>query len=119
MYIQANNKKLSNSSSSQLSQYDVIRVFNNKELLYNIWSTFKLNTKRAKSDYMYFDIYQVKENAFWENIAYEVYKKAEYWWIIAFFNEIQNPFESLYIGQELYILKAVYIPLLLKQLEKM
>lgn len=119
MFIELKNKNKDLQSSSQLTQFSILQILTNKEKLYNIWSSFMLNTKRAKSDYMYFDIYKVKEKAFWDNIAYEVYGKAEYWWVIAFFNNIQNPFEALHVGQELHILKTVYIPLLLKQLESL
>ena len=78
-----------------------------------------LSSNRARSDYMYFTKYVVREKAFWDNIAYEVYNKVEYWWIIAFFNDIQNPFETLHVGQELNILKNEYIPILLKQVKQL
>lgn len=117
MFLELKTKNGDVSESSLLNQFDVLQVLSNKEKLYNLWTTFKLNTNRAKSDYMYFDLYTVKDRAFWDNIAFEAYGKPEYWWIIAFFNDIKNPFEALAPGETLQILKPVYIPLLLKQLE--
>jgi hypothetical protein len=101
-----------------LNGFQVLEIVQNKQKLYNIWRGYGLTTKRAITDWAYFDKYIVREHAFWENIAYEMYNTPEYWWIVAFFNEIQNPFESLHVGQELLILKPEFIPTLLKQVQE-
>ena len=101
---------------SLLSKYQVLEILNNNEKYYNIWRNWKLSVEN-KLDYMYFDIYIVKEKAFWENISYEVYNTINYWWILAIFNDVFNPFESLEIGTKLLILKSEYIPTLLKQIQ--
>lgn len=102
------------SDSSITRTYNIIEIFNNKEKYYNIWNHYVIDGD--KGNYSYFDIYVVKEKSFWENISYEKYGTIDYWWIIAFFNDIRNPFESLHVGQKLRILKPEFIPMLLQSM---
>ena len=103
--------------NSQLNQFKILEILENKEKLFNIWRTYKLENK-FRAEYFSFEIYIVKENAFWENIAYEIYGRAEYWWVLAFFNNIRNPFESLYPGQTLLILKRDQLYIFLEEVSK-
>lgn len=103
---------------TQLSQYQILQILQNKEYYFNIWRSFIIEEDK-KFDYIYYDKYVVEKGENWDNIAWKLYKNVHYWWILAFFNNIQNPFETLYAGQELIVLKAVYIPSLLKALDNL
>lgn len=101
--------------TTQLSQFQILQILQNKEYYYNIWRNLIL-TEEQKSEMTIYEIYVVKENDFWENISWEIYKTVYYWWVIAFFNDIINPFESLYVGQQLRILNIAYVPAFLKMI---
>ena len=49
-------------------------------------------------------IHTVLDGQTLQNIAYQYYKDSGLWYIIAFANNIQNPFsDELYVGQQLII----------------
>jgi|LakMenEpi03Aug12_release.lakeMendotaPanAssembly.Ray.scaffolds.fasta_scaffold585005_2 hypothetical protein len=71
----------------------------NKDLPYD----WRLNFNNVKIDSTTFIINQEKFVNRPDAIAYDVYGNAKYWWIIALFNEIQDPFIEFYKGRELKI----------------
>ena len=54
--------------------------------------------------------YEIKDNEFIETVAYNVYQDTDFWWIVALFNNIQNPFIDWPLSQSqiIDIAKAKY-----------
>ena len=44
--------------------------------------------------------YNIKENETLEQVSYKVYETIDYWWIVAIFNDITNPFTDWPLNQE-------------------
>ena len=63
--------------------YDTI---NNKEI-FGIGTNLKTNTE--------FVTHKVKSNDTLNSLALKYYNNPTYWWIIAYYNDIQDPFKSL------------------------
>lgn len=105
-------------NTTQLSQFQILQILQNKEYYFNIWRNLIL-TENEKRDLALYETYVVEENEFWENISWKLYGTVYYWWVLAFFNDIINPFESLYVGQTLRVLNSTYIPSFLKMLDSL
>ena len=48
-----------------------------------------------------------------DSIAYEVYGNAKYWWIIAMYNDIKDPFFEFHMGRSLIISELIAVKKLL------
>lgn len=48
-----------------------------------------------------------------DSIAYEVYGNAKYWWIIAMYNDIKDPFFEFHMGRSLIIPELIAVKKLL------
>ena len=44
----------------------------------------------------------------WDNISHEYYNTPNYWYILCELNDVVNPFESLYEGKLVKVLKSSY-----------
>lgn len=78
--------------NSFINAFDILNTEKNEKML-NIFKNFTINDVDNLS---IFGHYTVKENGWWDQISYEVYGSPFYWWILALFNKVENPFESLY-----------------------
>lgn len=50
-----------------------------------------------------FMLYKVKENDTLDSIALDIYSNSTYFWVIADFNRIRDPFKKLVVGEYLKI----------------
>ena len=103
-------------SSSQLSMFNVLKDFDTDAKLLNIWKSFSLRNSITES-IIYYDMYVVEHIDWWDAISYKVYGESTYWWTIALVNNIVNPFEELYPGAHLKILKVQYMYQLVKEIK--
>ena len=55
---------------------------------------------RYKRDGASFFLYNIEDNERLENISYKFYNTVDYWWIIAVFNNIKNPFFDTVLSEE-------------------
>jgi hypothetical protein len=69
----------------------------------NVFRAF-LITDDVKLNPFAFEYYQVDGEEFLDDISSKIYNTPNLWWIIAEFNEITNPYESLEEGQTLKLL---------------
>lgn len=102
-------------SVSQLQLFNILQDESNTQF-FNIWRAYSIN-KRIKEEGSYFITYQVESDDWWDSIASKIYKNKNLWWIVALFNEVENPFEELIEGKTLYILKSEYLYTLLKEIK--
>lgn len=75
----------------------------------DFWRSWVL-TQEFKNDADIFDEYLLSAGDRWDSIAEEVFADRELWWIIPFFNDIEDPF-SIYFQKDLSIsLRSVKVP---------
>jgi hypothetical protein len=93
------------SDNSRLYMFNVLK---NKELEYyfNIFRNYTMEDE-YKTD-KYYDTYIVDNDDWWDNISAHWYDDTELWWIICIMNDIINPFEEIYPGKIIKILKKQY-----------
>lgn len=101
-------------STSFLNLFNILKEWNNEKFL-NIWRTYSINTTNA--NIKYFETYKLEDNDWWENIAFKYYGNVNLWWVIAMFNNINNPFEEMEPGKSIYILKEQYLYQLLTEMK--
>jgi len=82
----------------------------------NIFKSYTYNTD-IKADVAFYDTHEVGSNEWWDDISVKYYDTPLFWWVIASFNDIVNPFEGPVEGTNLKILKASYIYSLLRDLD--
>ena len=90
--------KLSKSASAPYkynlsNKQPVITNIKNLFTKYDIIIDYKKNVEVILS-------YDIKENETIEQVSYKVYDTIDYWWIVAVFNDITNPFNDWPLNQE-------------------
>lgn len=103
------------SSVSQLKLYNMLKEWDDTKFL-NIWRSYHIN-EESKNNISYFSHYKVEEEDWWENIANKYYGSPKLWWVIALFNDVNNPFEELEPGRIINILKQDYLYMLMKEIK--
>jgi hypothetical protein len=115
-FYEIKNKKLNNLSI--LRMFNILRDTDDKQYFVNIFRTFELEESLYRS-IIYFISYEISdEDRFLDNVSYINYDTPYLWWIIALVNNVQNPFEDIDIGDNIKVLKNVYISTLLNDVEK-
>jgi len=56
----------------------------------------------------YYNTYIIDNDDWWDNISAHWYKTSELWWLVCFTNNIINPYEDIYPGMIIKILKKEY-----------
>lgn len=115
-FYEIKNKKLNN--LSMLRMFNILRDTDDKQYFVNIFRTFELEESLYRS-IIYFISYEISdEDRFLDNVSYINYDTPYLWWIIALINNVQNPFEDIDIGDNIKVLKNIYISTLLNDVEK-
>ena len=70
-----------------------------KTTIKNLFEQYKI-LDRYKRDSSSFYEYDIQDNELVENISYKFYDNITYWWIIAVFNDIKNPFYDLPLSEQ-------------------
>ena len=109
-------------TSIRLKQTSILKAFNvlkdeDRVTEYlNIFKSLKLNVDE-ETTMAYFETYETENDDWWDNISFNVYGTPYLWWVVALFNDVINPFEELDEGQNLKILKPVFIFSLFKDMD--
>jgi len=65
----------------------------------NLFEQYKI-LDAYKRDFSTFTTYKIQPNELLENISFKFYDAIEYWWLIALFNNIRNPFFDMPLTEE-------------------
>lgn len=102
------------SNSSQLKLFTILDDVSNNTYYLNIFRSYIINMSSLNNNSFY-ELYEVDNNDWLDNISYKFYNTSQLWWVIAIVNNITNPFEEIYPGKVLRILKNSYIYNILKE----
>ena len=102
------------SSVSQLRLFNILKDWDETKFL-NIWRAYDLNTEGLERMSMFIH-HKVDDNDWWDSISKTYYGSENLWWVIALFNEVNNPFEELEAGKTINILKENYLYTLMKEI---
>lgn len=108
------NQSLNN--SSQLKLFSIVNELSSNTKYLNIFRSYILNRSNLNNDSFY-NLYEVDNDDWLDTISFRVYQTPNLWWVIAIVNNISNPFEELYPGKILRILKPNYIYNILKEIK--
>lgn len=105
-------------NTSMLKLFNILLDEDRETQFMNIFKTLRVN-KDVKTDIYAFDTYEIEgENqAFWDNISFDLYGTPFLWWIVAIFNDVVNPFEELEPGGNLQVLKSDYLYTIFKDID--
>ena len=98
--------------SSHLNLYPVYNDTIDDETYLNIFRAYVINDE-VQEDVIFYDIHEITNDGWWDNISYSFYNDVSYWWVIVMMNDIQNPFEEIVDGQQIKVLKGNQIVKLL------
>lgn len=84
------------------------------EYFLNIFRSYTINDELLV-DSLYFETYEVKDDDWWELVAYDLYDSVNFWWVTPLANKVVNPFEELEIGTNLQILRKSVLPILIRE----
>lgn len=119
MRIDKSFKEITNirlSTNSYLNMFDLLKNTDNEYFL-NIFKSYLIsNNILDNSDF--FTVYTAEHTDWWENISDKHYGTPLLWWLVALTNNVTNPFEDMYEGRQIKILKQSYIYLIFKDLKK-
>lgn len=101
-------KEVTGNKLSNTSLLNLFPIYKSNEKFLNIFRNYILNNDII-NDTSYYEIYEVKEKDWLENIAWEYYKSPYLWWVIGIANNIYNPFEELSEGDLIKIIRANYL----------
>jgi len=98
---------INNPFSSRINAYNILKITETNQYFLNIFKHFELSNQ-VKNDDSYFTKYVCLDTEWWDNISYKHYQTSYYWYILAELNDVVNPFESLYEGKIVKVLKPSY-----------
>jgi len=104
-------------NSSQLKLFNILQDIKDDEKFMNIFRSYKLN-KTVTTSIVYYELYEVDNEDWWDNISYKFYGTPNLWWIVALMNDVVNPFEELIVGDTIKILKESYLYNLYRDIER-
>lgn len=100
---------------SQLRLFKILKDWDGTDF-WNIWRTYSLNPDALEKSLEY-EIYQVQEEDWWENISYKLYGTVNFWWLLCLINGVNNPFEELIPGTSIKIINSTYLYQLIKEIK--
>ena len=115
-YFEETGTRLSN--TSQLKLFPIFLDSDRETKFLNLFRSYKLN-EDVQTDVVFFGSYEVSNDEFWDDIAFNLYGVPQLWWVIALINNVVNPYEELTGGDNIKILKEDYIYNLIKDLEEL
>lgn len=101
---------------SQLKLFNVLKDIEDNEIIMNIFKTYQINDNIKEK--LYYDLYEIDNDDWWDNISYKQYGTPYLWWTICLMNDIINPYEFIYgsPGEIIKVLKKEYMYQLLKEI---
>jgi len=104
-------------NSSQLKLFNILQDIKDDEKFMNIFRSYTINS-RVLTAVIYYDLYEVENDDWWDNISYKFYETPNLWWVIALMNDVLNPFEELNIGDTIKVLRDPYLYNLYRDIER-
>lgn len=98
-------------------QYEnIFNVYEDSDIgyFYNILRTVNFPTDLDPDSY---NLYVVEPLDTWPLISWKIYNSIFLWWTICALNNIQNPIEGLPVGQEIKVLKPMYLQNILNSIK--
>ena len=89
----------------------------------DIWRAWQISSE-LKDTIQTGGDYVISENDRWDTISEELYGKRDYWWLLALFNEVEDPFEIYFdqtittIKRSIKIIKESDIPILINEIRR-
>lgn len=105
-------------STSFLNLYDILLDTDRDTKFFNIFKSYIIN-EDVTTDIMFYDSFEVEDDAWWDDISNEVYGTPHLWWAVALINNITNPFEELESGSNIQVLRPEHLYTLLKDIERL
>jgi hypothetical protein len=87
----------------------------NDVVITNIFKNIDLSNINTNLDY--FDEYKITNNDRWDLISTKFYGTPFLWWMLAAFNNVQDPFAEIKSLEQIKIIKKELIPTILLQLK--
>ena len=112
-YFDLTDKELTN--VSQLKLFNILKDYDGT-YFQNIFRTFNIN-EDVVSNSVYYDIYEVDNDCWWDNISYEVYGTPHLWYLLCMMNNVVNPYEELDEGDIIKYMRREYLYAFLKDIE--
>ncbi|HRR48410.1 MAG TPA: hypothetical protein P5293_00320 [Bacteroidales bacterium] len=84
-------------------------------LFLNIFRSYEINESLFR-DVMYYSVYEVQEEDWWELISNGFYNSVGLWWVTPLANKVINPFEELDKENDIQVLVPSVIPILLREI---
>lgn len=106
------------SSISSLKLYPILLDDDRETKFLNLFRSYRLN-EDVISDVVFYDTYEVSNDEYWDDIAFNVYGIPQMWWVVALINNVVNPFEELTEGDTLKILKESYVYTLMNDMDNL
>lgn len=112
-YSEITENRLSN--TSYLNLFNILQNLEDKNYFFNIWKGYEVNEEIYVNTY--YEMYKVEDGDYWDSISYKYYQTPYLWWILVIVNGVNNPFEYLEDGKEIFILKKEYLYNFLKEIK--
>jgi len=113
-FYEAAGRRLNN--ISQLRLMNILQDREDSIKFMNIFRSYSINTS-IESKTVFYDMYSVDNDDWWDTISYKFYDTPLLWWIVAIMNNVVNPFEELVEGTEIKILRKEYLYNILSDIE--
>lgn len=94
--------------TSLLKAFQVVEDDYDKVQFSNIFRSYNASPSIQTNSFM-FEWYTIEGDEFLDDISSKYYGTPTLWWVIADFNEIVNPYESVENGMSLKILRSDYL----------
>ncbi|GEM_PF-3200046 len=102
-------------TSSFINLFPIQLDEDGKTYMLNIFRTYTIN-ENVKNDMQYYETFEADEEEWWENIAFNFYDSVELWWVNCLMNDIINPFEEIYPGKNIKIMKKDLITTVVREI---
>jgi len=100
---------------SQLKLFSILRDTHLDEYFLSVFNSYNINQDLAEK--IFYDLYEVGHNEWWDDISYKYYGTPYLWWSVALMNDVVNPFEELEVGSSIFVLRPSYLYQFLKEIK--
>jgi hypothetical protein len=102
-------------NTSYLKLFNLLQDTVTSDYLFNIWKGYEVNDEIYINTY--YELYEVENEDWWDSISYKYYQTPDLWWLLTIINNVDNPFEFLEEGKQIYILKNEFLYSFLKEVK--
>lgn len=103
------------STTSLLNMFNILENHEGDVFL-NLFRLYIVDNNILEKEEL-FDMYTAEDDDWWDNISYKHYNTSSLWWLVAMMNNITNPFEDMYKGRQIKILKEIYLYQIFKDIK--